>query len=210
MWATLPGDSDEFVIVGGHIDSVPNGGWLDGALNVVGGLEVLRALADEPRPRTLKLVDWADEEGARFGRSLMGSSACAGTLDPDSVRGLTDRDGVKLPDALAEHGVELDRMHESGAMLEGAHAYLELHIEQGPILERMDLPLGAVLGTFGVRAPRGALHRRPRARRLDADGRPPRRLPGRGAQRARLARGRRAARRRARHDRHRRRSSRGS
>jgi allantoate deiminase len=150
VWATLPGDSDEFVIVGGHIDSVPNGGWLDGALNVVGGLEVLRALADEPRPRTLKLVDWADEEGARFGRSLMGSSACAGTLDPGSVRGLTDRDGVALPDALAEHGVELDRMHESGAMLDGAQAYLELHIEQGPILERMDLPLGAVLGTFGV------------------------------------------------------------
>jgi N-carbamoyl-L-amino-acid hydrolase len=150
VWATLPGDSPEFVIVGGHIDSVPNGGWLDGALNVVGGLEVLRALAGEPRPRTLKLVDWADEEGARFGRSLMGSSACAGTLDVESVRGLKDRDGVALPDALAAHGVELDRMHESGAMLDGAVAYLELHIEQGPVLERLDLPLGVVLGTFGV------------------------------------------------------------
>ena len=150
VWATLPGESDEFVIVGGHIDSVPDGGWLDGALNVVGGLEVLRALADEPRARTLKLVDWADEEGARFGRSLMGSSACAGTLDTDSVRGLKDRDGVALPDALAAHGVELDRMHESGAMLAGARAYLELHIEQGPILERLELPLGVVLGTFGV------------------------------------------------------------
>ncbi len=150
VWATLPGDGDEFVIVGGHIDSVPNGGWLDGALNVVGALEVLRALADEPRARTLKLVDWADEEGARFGRSLMGSSACAGTLDVESVRGLKDRDGVALPDALAAHGVELERMHESGAMLEGARAYLELHIEQGPILERLGKPLGAVLGTFGV------------------------------------------------------------
>ncbi|MET0819193.1 MAG: Zn-dependent hydrolase [Solirubrobacteraceae bacterium] len=150
VWATLPGDAPEFVLVGGHIDSVPNGGWLDGALNVVGGLEVLRALADEPRPRTLKLVDWADEEGARFGRSLMGSSACAGTLDVESVRGLKDRDGVALPDALAAHGVELDRMHESGAILDGAVAYLELHIEQGPVLERLDLPLGVVLGTFGV------------------------------------------------------------
>jgi N-carbamoyl-L-amino-acid hydrolase len=146
----LPGDGDEFVIVGGHIDSVPNGGWLDGALNVVGALEVLRALADEPRARTLKLVDWADEEGARFGRSLMGSSACAGTLDVESVRGLKDRDGIALPDALGAHGVELDRMHESGAMLDGALAYLELHIEQGPILERLGKPLGAVLGTFGV------------------------------------------------------------
>ena len=150
VWATLPGDGDEFVIVGGHLDSVPNGGWLDGALNVVGALEVLRALADEPRARTLKLVDWADEEGARFGRSLMGSSACAGTLDVESVRGLQDRDGVALPDALAAHGVALERMHESGAMLDGALAYLELHIEQGPILERLGKPLGAVLGTFGV------------------------------------------------------------
>jgi allantoate deiminase len=104
-WATAAGDSERFVIVGGHLDSVPDGGWLDGTLNVVAGLEVLRALAPEPRAYTLKLVDWADEEGARFGRSLLGSSACAGTLDPDAVRGLTDRDGTALPDALAAHGV---------------------------------------------------------------------------------------------------------
>jgi N-carbamoyl-L-amino-acid hydrolase len=150
VWCTLQGDSDRFVILGGHIDSVPNGGWLDGALNVVGALEVLRALADEPRPFTVKLVDWADEEGARFGRSLLGSSATAGTLDPDAVRGLTDRDGTALPDALAAQGVELDRMKASNARLDGAIAYLELHIEQGPVLEQLDLPLGAVLGTFGV------------------------------------------------------------
>jgi allantoate deiminase len=149
-WATARGDSDDFVIVGGHLDSVPNGGWLDGTLNVLGGLEVLRALAPERRRFTLKLVDWADEEGARFGRSLLGSSACAGTLDPDAVRGLTDRDGTALPDALAAHGVDLDRMKESGSRLDGALAYLELHIEQGPVLEQLDLPLGAVLGTFGV------------------------------------------------------------
>jgi allantoate deiminase len=149
-WATAPGDSDRFVIIGGHMDSVPDGGWLDGVLNVLAGLEVLRALAPEPRALTLKLVDWADEEGARFGRSLLGSSACAGTLDPDSVRDLTDRDGVALPDALAAHGVDLDRAGESGERLEGALAYLELHIEQGPVLERLDLPLGVVLGTFGV------------------------------------------------------------
>jgi allantoate deiminase len=149
-WATAPGDSDRFLIIGGHLDSVPNGGWLDGTLNVLAGLEVLRALAPEPRALTICLVDWADEEGARFGRSLMGSSAAAGTLEPDAVRGLTDRDGTGLPDALAAHGVELDRMREAGKRLEGAVAYLELHIEQGPVLERMDLPLGVVLGTFGV------------------------------------------------------------
>jgi N-carbamoyl-L-amino-acid hydrolase len=149
-WATAPGESEEFVIVGGHLDSVPDGGWLDGALNVVAGLEVLRALAPEPRKLTLKLVDWADEEGARFGRSLLGSSAAAGSLEPDAVRGLTDRDGTALPDALAAHGVDLDRALDARARLEGAVAYLELHIEQGPVLERMDIPLGVVLGTFGV------------------------------------------------------------
>ncbi|MDQ3638364.1 MAG: Zn-dependent hydrolase [Actinomycetota bacterium] len=151
LWATsTPGDSEKAVILGGHLDSVPNGGWLDGALNVIGALEVLRVLAPQKRPVTLRLVDWADEEGARFGRSLFGSAAAAGTLKPDDVRGLEDRDGIALPDALAEYGVELDRVNEAGKQLENAAAYLELHIEQGPVLERMDLPLGVVLGTFGV------------------------------------------------------------
>jgi allantoate deiminase len=150
LWATAPGDSERFVIIGGHLDSVPNGGWLDGCLNVIAGLEVLRALAPESRPLTLKLVSWADEEGARFGRSLFGSSAASGTLDPDEVRGLTDRDGIALADALSEHGIDLDRALAARQGLDGAAAYLELHIEQGPVLERLGLPLGAVLGTFGV------------------------------------------------------------
>ncbi|MDQ3304164.1 MAG: Zn-dependent hydrolase [Actinomycetota bacterium] len=150
LWATAPGDSEKAVILGGHLDSVPNGGWLDGALNVIGALEVLRVLAPQKRPVTLRLVDWADEEGARFGRSLFGSAAAAGTLRPDDVRGLEDRDGIALPDALAGHGVDLDRVNEAGRQLENTVAYLELHIEQGPVLERMDLPLGVVLGTFGV------------------------------------------------------------
>jgi len=150
LWAIAPGDSERAVVLGGHIDSVPNGGWLDGALNVIGALEVFRVLAPQQRPVTLRLADWADEEGARFGRSLFGSSAAAGTLKPDDVRGLKDKDGVALPDALSEHGVELDRVNEADRQLRNAAAYLELHIEQGPVLERMDLPLGVVLGTFGV------------------------------------------------------------
>ena len=150
VWATAPGDSEKAVVIGGHIDSVPAGGWLDGALNVVGALEVMRDLAPRRRPVTLRLVDWADEEGARFGRSLFGSGAAAGALGPDDVRDLRDKDGVALPDALREHGVDLDRVNEAGRQLENAVAYLELHIEQGPVLERMDLPLGVVLGTFGV------------------------------------------------------------
>nr|MDQ3377868.1 Zn-dependent hydrolase [Actinomycetota bacterium] len=150
LWATAPGDSEKVVILGGHIDSVPEGGWLDGALNTIAALEVLRVLAPQQRPVTLRLVDWADEEGARFGRSLFGSGAAAGTLKPNDVRGLKDKNGIALPDAIREHGVDLDRVNESGRQLENAIAYLELHIEQGPVLERLERPLGAVLGTFGV------------------------------------------------------------
>jgi N-carbamoyl-L-amino-acid hydrolase len=152
QWWTLPGRSSRALIVGGHLDSVPNGGWLDGALNVVAGSEVFRRIAEEGQPPvTVRLVSWADEEGARFGRSLFGSSVAAGSMrDQDELRSLTDRDGVSLPDAIGAHGVDLDRATDAQAQLEGAAAYLELHIEQGPVLESMGLPLGAVLGTFGV------------------------------------------------------------
>ena len=152
QWFTLPGASERALLLGGHIDSVPNGGWLDGCLNVLAGVEVLRRLADEGTPPlTVRLVNWADEEGARFGRSLFGSSAAAGSLsDQDELRERRDADGIALPDALAEHGVELDRALEARGQLADAVAYLELHIEQGPVLESLDLPLGVVLGTFGV------------------------------------------------------------
>ena len=152
QWFTLQGASDRVLVLGGHMDSVPNGGWLDGCLNVLAGVEVIRRLAAEGEPPvTVRLVSWADEEGARFGRSLFGSSAAAGSMrDQDELRSLTDRDGIALPDALREHGVELDSALDARSQLEGAAAYLELHIEQGPVLESLDLPLGVVLGTFGV------------------------------------------------------------
>ena len=152
QWFTLRGGSERAVLIGGHIDSVPNGGWLDGALNVMAGVEVLRRLAEEGEPPvSVRLVNWADEEGARFGRSLFGSSAAAGSMaDQDELRGRRDADGMALPDALREYGVDLDRALDARSELEGAAAYLELHIEQGPVLESMDLPLGVVLGTFGV------------------------------------------------------------
>jgi beta-ureidopropionase / N-carbamoyl-L-amino-acid hydrolase len=153
VWSTLRGESDRALVIGGHMDSVPGGGWLDGCLNVLAGLESLRRIAAEyggRPPVTVRLVDWADEEGARFGRSLLGSSACGGTLDPDVERDRVDGDGVRLEDALRRCGVELDRAHEAHAELEHAAAYLELHIEQGPVLLDRGLPLGVVLGTFGV------------------------------------------------------------
>jgi hydantoinase/carbamoylase family amidase len=153
LWATLSGESQRELIIGGHIDSVPNGGWLDGCLNTLAGVEILRRIDAQYQskpPLTVRLVDWADEEGARFGKSLFGSSACSGNLNLDEARRLKDADGISLPDALQEIGVEFERVKESGKELKNAAAYLELHIEQGPVLLDLDLPLGVVLGTCGV------------------------------------------------------------
>jgi len=153
QWVTLPGKSADCVLIAGHLDSVPNGGWLDGCLGTISALEVLRRHKEAGTPpHTLKLVDWADEEGARFGRSLMGSSAAGGSLKIDDVRHLKDKQGVALPDALKECGIDLNRMPDAHQYLKNipAKAYLELHIEQGPVLESMNKATGVVLGTFGV------------------------------------------------------------
>jgi hydantoinase/carbamoylase family amidase len=153
FWATLPGKIDNALLLGGHIDSVPNGGWLDGCLNTMAGVEILRRINTQYQgrpPITVRLVDWADEEGARFGKSLFGSSACSGKIDMNETRGLKDKDGVRLVDALKEYGIDFEKVKDSGKELQNAAAYLELHIEQGPVLLDLDLPLGTVLGTFGV------------------------------------------------------------
>jgi len=153
LWATLRGDSDKALLIGGHIDSVPNGGWLDGCLNTIAGVEILRRISaqyDSKPPVTVRLVDWADEEGARFGKSLFGSSACSGHLDMEEARALKDKQGVALPAALKQNGIDFEKVKECGKELANAAAYLELHIEQGPVLLDLDRPLGTVLGTFGV------------------------------------------------------------
>jgi N-carbamoyl-L-amino-acid hydrolase len=153
LWATLHGDSPKALLIGGHIDSVPNGGWLDGCLNTLAAVEILRRINAQYHgrpPVTVRLVDWADEEGARFGKSLFGSSACSGHLDMDEARALKDKEGIALPAALAEHGIDFEKVKDCGKELENAAAYLELHIEQGPVLLDLDRPLGTVLGTFGV------------------------------------------------------------
>ena len=152
-WMTLRGESEKALLIGGHIDSVPNGGWLDGCLNTMAGIEILRRVsaqyAGKP-PVTLRVVDWADEEGARFGKSLFGSSACSGNLDTNEARTLKDKEGVTLPKALKQCDIEFERVKDCGKELRNAAAYLELHIEQGPVLLDLGLPLGTVLGTFGV------------------------------------------------------------
>ncbi len=153
LWITLPGERPESLLIGGHMDSVPNGGWLDGCLNVLAGIEILRRIHAESGghpPCTVHVVDWADEEGARFGKSLFGSSAFAGTLAMEEARRLEDHDGVPLPSALAENGIDFDRVLESAATRPDAKAYIELHIEQGPVLLEKNLSLAAVVGTVGV------------------------------------------------------------
>lgn len=152
LWATLRGESEKALLLGGHLDSVPNGGWLDGPLGTLASLEIIRRFAEEHHgrpPVTIRLVDWADEEG-RFGRSLLGSSAFAGTHSVDADRSRTDRNGIRMEDALRACEIEIDRFPEAAREQENASVYLELHIEQGPNLESSGLPLAAVLGTKGV------------------------------------------------------------
>ncbi len=154
LWARLEGadPAAPALALGSHVDSVPDGGWLDGALGVMAGVGVLRAWAHagSPPPRRLVLVDWADEEGARFGRSLFGSSAFAGTLDPAELAGLRGADGREIAEVLAENGVELERAGECASRSEGLGAYLELHIEQGPRMEAEGLRAAAVTGCAGI------------------------------------------------------------
>jgi N-carbamoyl-L-amino-acid hydrolase len=154
LWARLEGADlrASALVLGSHTDSVPDGGWLDGALGVMAALGVLRAhaAAGAAPGRPLLLVDWADEEGARFGRSLFGSSAFAGTLDPAELSGLRDAAGRPIAEVLAENGVELERVGECAARQDGLGAYLELHIEQGPRMESSGLRAAAVTGCAGV------------------------------------------------------------
>jgi N-carbamoyl-L-amino-acid hydrolase len=111
-----------------------------------------RETASGMREITLRVIDWADEEGARFGRSLVGSSAASGSLDIEDIRNLKDRAGITQADAMRENGVDIDSMRDAHRQLKqiNAKAYLELHIEQGPVLESLGKSTGVVLGTFGV------------------------------------------------------------
>lgn len=151
LWAYLRGKRPETLVVGSHLDSVPKGGWLDGALGVIAGIELLRSLAaDGQPPITVAVVDWADEEGARFGRSLFGSAAVVGSLDVEAARGLVDKEGHRLEPTVAAHGVDLAKILDAKSRLENVKAYVEVHIEQGPILESKGLGICTVTGTKGI------------------------------------------------------------
>lgn len=153
VFATLPGESNEALCIGSHLDCVPNGGWLDGALGVVAGMNILKYYAahkHEPR-RTITVVSWADEEGARFGRSCIGSSAVSGALNPDSVTSLKDEAGISFNDALKRYKTTADTflMAHDQFLSRNIKQYIELHIEQAPILEKNNLSVACVSGICG-------------------------------------------------------------
>ncbi|CAH0306563.1 Zn-dependent hydrolase [Roseomonas sp. CECT 9278] len=133
------------VLMGSHLDSQPTGGKFDGALGVIAGLEVMRTLHDLNivTDAPIELINWTDEEGSRFGRSLMGSGTWAGIYSLDSTYALRDVDGVSVGAALEQIGYK--GPHDARPF--PADAYFELHIEQGPILEREGKQIGIVTGS---------------------------------------------------------------
>jgi N-carbamoyl-L-amino-acid hydrolase len=151
VWITLAGTRDRSLVIGSHLDSVPSGGWLDGPLGVLAGVEVIRRLAAAGKPDvTVHVVDWADEEGVAFGLDHIGASAWTGIVDAAALDRLVSRDGEPFAAIAPRYGFDFARLEQCRARLGHVGAYLELHIEQGPVLERLGQPLAAVTGTVGV------------------------------------------------------------
>ena len=144
------------VLTGSHIDTVPEGGILDGALGVLAGLEALETIreANAPHRRPLAVAAWSDEEG-RYG-SLFGSRTFCGRLDLTRVEAMAAVDGERLVDAMARAGFDARRVAEAQAPAGAVAAYVELHIEQGPRLEEAGIPIGIVDSIVGVRRTRVA------------------------------------------------------
>ncbi|MDQ3653542.1 MAG: M20/M25/M40 family metallo-hydrolase, partial [Chloroflexota bacterium] len=130
--------------IGSHLDTVIRGGRFDGALGVLGGLEVLRTIRDRgiQPSRSIELINWTNEEGARFEPAMMGSGAATGVFDAEWMRDRQDSNGLRLGDELGRLGYAGQQRFRPPV----GHAYLELHIEQGPVLDDADRPVGIVEG----------------------------------------------------------------
>lgn len=148
------------VMTGSHVDTQPLGGWLDGAFGVMAGLEVLEALdaADICTQRSVQVVAWTNEEGSRFAPGLMGSQSYAQPEALASYLGVQDSQGVRFGQACDAALAAFRQAADSGGwtcfearLAQPVHAYLEAHIEQGPVLERRDMALGVVRAIQGVR-----------------------------------------------------------
>lgn len=152
VWGKWEAGSTPAVVAGSHIDSVPSGGRFDGCLGVLGALEAVRALrtAGHRPARQLWLVAWMEEEGSAFGQSLFGSRAFVGELDIDASRDRTDHEGRTLDEVLTTAGHRFADLHRLPKAVGQLGAYLELHIEQGPILEQRAIPIGVVTDIVGI------------------------------------------------------------
>ena len=152
VFGHLPGTTGPWLLTGSHLDSVPNGGRLDGAYGAVAALEVLRTLAEsrDPLAEQLEIVGFADEVGVRFEVGLIGSLALVGELDIERLRDGLDWQGVPIRQVLATAGRELDRMLEVQQHRHSIRGFVELHIEQGPRMEADGIDLAVVTGIVGV------------------------------------------------------------
>lgn len=138
------------VMTGSHIDTVPHGGKFDGALGVLAAIEALQRM-EEHKQRTvhpIEIIAFTDEEGARFGFGMIGSRAVAGTLRQDDLEH-QDEHGVTIAEAMREAGLYPERVGEAAKQPEAVKAYVELHIEQGKVLETHSKPIGIVTGIAG-------------------------------------------------------------
>jgi N-carbamoyl-L-amino-acid hydrolase len=152
VFGHVPGSAGPRLLTGSHLDSVPNGGRLDGAYGAVAGLEVLRTMVEsgDPLAARVEVVGFSDEEGVRFGAGLIGSLALTGELDIDRLREERDWQGVPIRQVIASAGREVDRMPDAQQHLHSIAAFLELHIEQGPRMEAAGVDLAVVTGIVGV------------------------------------------------------------
>lgn len=139
------------IALGSHIDTVINGGRYDGSLGVLAAIEVAHALAEEgiPTRHPLEVISFMEEEGTRWGTNMLGSRFMLGRITPETMAERTDRQGVSIAQAMAATGLDPARAGEAARDPGAFHAYVELHIEQGAVLESLDLPVGAVTGIAG-------------------------------------------------------------
>ena len=160
IFGHMPGTKGPWLLTGSHLDSVPNGGRLDGAYGAVAALEVLRTLTEsrDPLAEQLEIVGFADEEGVRFEVGLIGSLALVGELEIERLRDGVDWHGVPIRQVLATAGRDLDRMIEVQEHRQSIKGFIELHIEQGPRMEADKIDLAVVTGIVGVHRQRIEIH----------------------------------------------------
>lgn len=160
LWGKVQGTCPQAlsIVTGSHMDSVRSGGNYDGIFGVLGGLAAVKELITRfgPPKIPIEVAAFTGEEGSRFSIGLMGSHAVAGTLDPASLKEKKDVDGVSIAEAMGQAGLDIGRIGE--AVRQRIGAYLEMHIEQGPVLEREGLSIGIVEAIVGTQQFRVTFH----------------------------------------------------